>query len=57
MSGNDGYLHYRVFFSPEDGQWVAEAEEYPLLSWLAQNPLAALAGLMDIIFHEALGEQ
>lgn len=55
MNTNEGYLHYRVFFSPEDGQWVAEAEEYPLLSWLAQNPLAALAGLMDIIFHERLG--
>lgn len=49
--------HYKVFFSDEDDQWVARADEYPSLSWLADNPLEALAGLMNLIFHEALGEQ
>ena len=54
-AGEEGHLHYRVFFSDEDHQWVAQADEYPSVSWLADNPLEALGALMDIIFDEALG--
>ena len=57
MNTSKGHLHYKVFFSGEDDQWVAQADEYPSLSWLADDPLTALGALMDIIFHEALGEQ
>lgn len=41
---------YRLTWSPEDGEYVATALEWgPSLSWLDADPLAALAGLRDLI--------
>lgn len=41
---------YRVVWSPEDGEYVATALEWGSgLSWLDEDPTAALAGLRDLI--------
>ncbi len=36
---------YRVFWSEEDGEYVGMCAEIPGLSWLAENPEQALAGI------------
>jgi predicted HicB family RNase H-like nuclease len=44
------HYSYRVVWSPEDGEYVATALEWgPALSWLDEDPTAALAGLRDLI--------
>lgn len=44
------HYSYRVVWSPEDGEYVATALEWgPGLSWLDEDPTAALAGLRDLI--------
>lgn len=44
------HYSYRVVWSPEDGEYVATALEWgPGLSWLDEDPTAALAGLRDVI--------
>ena len=45
---------YQVAWSPEDGQYVATVVEFPSLSWLADSPVDALAGLGSAIIdpHE-----
>lgn len=50
-SGVDlNHYSYRVVWSPEDGEYVATALEWgPALSWLDEDPTAALAGLRDLI--------
>ena len=40
---------FRVFFSPEDREWVATCAEMPGLSWLAGSPAKALRGLEGVI--------
>jgi len=40
---------YRVAWSVEDGEHVATAAEFPLLSWLAPTPVEALEGLADVV--------
>lgn len=44
------HYSYRVVWSPEDGEYVATALEWgPALSWLDEDPTAALSGLRDLI--------
>ena len=40
---------YRVAWSVEDGEHFATVAEFPSLSWLAPTPVAALAGLADVV--------
>jgi len=40
---------YRVTWSEEDGQYVGLCAEFPSLSWLADTPEAALAGIRDTV--------
>jgi hypothetical protein len=45
-------LEFKVFYSPEDKEWVAivtNSEDYKYLSWLDCSPLHALEGLIDVI--------
>lgn len=39
---------YRVFWSPEDEEYVAVCAELPGLSWLADKPEAALRGVRRV---------
>lgn len=44
------HYSYRVAWSPDDGEYVATALEWGVaLSWLDEDPTAALAGLRDLI--------
>lgn len=44
------HYSYRVAWSPDDGEYVATALEWgAALSWLDEDPTAALAGLRDLI--------
>jgi predicted HicB family RNase H-like nuclease len=40
---------YRVSWSLEDGEYVATCAEFPSLSWLAEDDLAALRGLKEMV--------
>lgn len=40
---------YSVFFSEEDGAFVATVAEFPLLSCVEDDQLSALAGLVDLV--------
>jgi predicted HicB family RNase H-like nuclease len=40
---------YRVTWSEEDGEYVGLCAELPSLSWLADTPEAALAGIRDTV--------
>jgi predicted RNase H-like HicB family nuclease len=40
---------YRVAWSVEVGEYVANVAEFPSLSWLAATPVEALAGLADVV--------
>lgn len=40
---------YRLSWSPEDGEYVATCIEFPSLSWLAADEMAALRGLKDMV--------
>jgi len=40
---------YRVTWSSEDDEHVGLCTEFPLLSWLAKTPSAALAGIRKIV--------
>jgi predicted RNase H-like HicB family nuclease len=40
---------YRVTWSPEDGEHFGLCLEFPSLSWLAETPEAALAGVRQVI--------
>jgi predicted HicB family RNase H-like nuclease len=53
---------YRVTWSAVDNEFVATCVEFPSLSWLAEDQLAALKGLQDLITEavvdmEAQGEE
>lgn len=52
---------YRVTWSPEDGEHVGLCIEFPSLSWLAETPEEALAGVRQVVSEvvsdlEASGE-
>lgn len=40
---------YRVTWSPEDGEHVGLCVEFPSLSWLAETPEEALAGVRRVV--------
>ena len=40
---------YRVTWSAEDGEHVGLCAEFPSLSWLAETPEAALAGIRQVV--------
>lgn len=40
---------YRVTWSAEDGEHVGLCAEFPSLSWLAQTPEEALAGIRRVV--------
>jgi predicted HicB family RNase H-like nuclease len=48
MMNADRYT-YRVRFSAEDGEHVATVAEFPSLSWLADSPADAFAGIMNLV--------
>ena len=46
---NIKHYTYRVTWSPEDGEHVGLCTEFPLLSWLAKTPAAALKGIQKVV--------
>jgi predicted HicB family RNase H-like nuclease len=48
MLTNDRYT-YRVTWSEEDGEYVGLCAEFASLSWLAQTPEDALAGIRAVV--------
>lgn len=40
---------YRVTWSQEDGEHVGLCSEFPSLSWLADEPVAALQGIRQLV--------
>lgn len=40
---------YRVTWSPEDEEYAGVCIEFPSLSWLAESPEAALAGIRRVV--------
>jgi predicted HicB family RNase H-like nuclease len=40
---------YRVTWSEEDGEYVGLCAEFPSLSWLADTPETALAGIRQLV--------
>lgn len=44
-------LNYSVFWSEEDGEYVATTELFPSLSWFANDPVEALAGLYVLVIE------
>jgi predicted HicB family RNase H-like nuclease len=45
---NDHYT-YRLSWSADDGEYVATCVEFPSLSWLDEDEVAALRGLKDLV--------
>ena len=43
------HFTYRVTWSSEDDEHVGLCAEFPLLSWLAKTPEAALAGIRKLV--------
>jgi predicted HicB family RNase H-like nuclease len=48
MLKNDRYT-YRIIWSEEDQEYVGLCVEFPSLSWLDENPEAALAGIRKMV--------
>ncbi len=48
MLKNDRYT-YRVTWSEEDQEYVGLCVEFPSLSWLDENPEAALTGIRQVV--------
>lgn len=46
---NHDHYTYRISWSEEDGEHVATCLEFPSLSWLAQSPEEALAGIRQMV--------
>ncbi|MDR2244670.1 MAG: type II toxin-antitoxin system HicB family antitoxin [Burkholderiales bacterium] len=46
---NLDHYTYRVTWSPEDGEHVGLCLEFPSLSWLADSPEKALAGIRQVV--------
>lgn len=48
--GEFGPWHaYRVTWSAEDGEYAATVDGMPSLSWLDEDPVAALKGLVKLL--------
>ena len=45
----DRKYKYKLHWSENDEEWVAECEEYSLLSWMDADPLKAIAGFALMI--------
>lgn len=43
---------FKVFWSKDDGEYVATCEEYPSMSWLDPDPSEALFGLIVVLMEE-----
>ena len=48
------FYTYRVTWSDEDQEYVGLCAEFPSLSWLADNPEAALRGIRDVVAETVL---
>jgi predicted HicB family RNase H-like nuclease len=48
MLKNDRYT-YRIIWSEEDQEYAGLCVEFPSLSWLDENPEAALAGIRKMV--------
>ena len=48
MLKNDRYT-YRIIWSDEDQEYTGLCVEFPSLSWLDENPEAALAGIRGVV--------
>ena len=48
MLKNDRYT-YRITWSEEDQEYAGLCVEFPSLSWLDENPEAALAGIRQVV--------
>ena len=46
---NINHYTFRVTWSQEDGEHVGLCVEFPSLSWLAETPEAALAGIRQVV--------
>ena len=46
---NHEHYSYRVIWSTEDGEFVGLCAEYPSLSYLDENRIAALNGITDLV--------
>jgi predicted HicB family RNase H-like nuclease len=53
---NDRYT-YRITWSEDDQEYVGLCVEFPSLSWLAENPEAALAGIRDVVAEVVMDMQ
>ena len=49
MAAKNDYYTYRVTWSEEDQEYVGLCAELPSLSWLADSPEAALAGIRAMV--------
>ncbi|WP_319422472.1 type II toxin-antitoxin system HicB family antitoxin [Pleurocapsa sp. FMAR1] len=46
---NYEHYSYRVIWSSEDGEYVGLCSEFPSLSYLDENQIAALAGINNLV--------
>ncbi|MCX7113488.1 MAG: toxin-antitoxin system HicB family antitoxin [Proteobacteria bacterium] len=46
---NPNHYTYRVTWSPEDNEHLGLCVEFPSLSWLAETPELALAGIRQVV--------
>jgi predicted HicB family RNase H-like nuclease len=46
---NPNHYTYRVTWSPEDNEHLGLCAEFPSLSWLAETPELALAGIRQVV--------
>jgi predicted RNase H-like HicB family nuclease len=44
-----GHYTYSISWSSEDEEYVATCAEFPSLSWLAEDEVSALRGLIDML--------
>ncbi len=49
MAKKDDKYTYRVTWSEDDAEYVGLCAEFPILSWLAQTPEAALKGIRKLV--------
>lgn len=49
MKQRNDDLTYSVIWSKDDSEYVGLCAEFPLLSWLAKTPEAALSGIRKVV--------
>lgn len=52
---NLDHYTYRVTWSPEDAEHLGLCAEFPSLSWLAETPEGALAGIRQLV-HDVVAD-